>query len=69
MSDLIEIGALWKGQKEGVLTGSFGNNARIIICKNQYKEKDNHPDYKILIAPREKDDRQGGGGNRGGVGF
>jgi len=54
-SNLIEIGALWYSTKTpGVMSGSFGNRARVIVIPNKFKEKDNQPDMKILIAPNDK---------------
>lgn len=54
-SSLIEIGALWYSTKTpGVMSGNFGNRARIVVIPNKFKEKDNQPDMKICIAPNDK---------------
>jgi len=54
-SSLIEIGALWYSTKTpGVMSGSFGNRARIVVIPNKFKDKDNQPDMKICIAPNDK---------------
>lgn len=46
------IGAMWKkdGKNGPFLTGSLeidGKKISFIAFKNSYKEKDNHPDFKI----------------------
>lgn len=54
-SGLIEIGALWYSTKTpGVMTGNFGNRARIVVIPNKFKEKENQPDAKICVAQNEK---------------
>ncbi len=56
---LIEIGALWYSTKTpGVMSGTFGNRARIVVIPNKFKEKDNQPDMKICIAPNDKPQQQ-----------
>jgi len=41
-------------QDPGVMSGNFGNRARIVVIPNKFKEKDNQPDMKICIAPNDK---------------
>lgn len=53
---LIQVGALWRPEDKDskvALAGSFGD-ARVIILKNNYKEADNHPDYKIFLTNRKR---------------
>ncbi len=61
--DMIKITGLWKGKdKKGnpYFSGYMGN-AKVLIFKNTYKEKDNQPDYNMFIAPK-KEQAQGSGG-------
>ena len=61
MSEMIEIGGLWKNKsKAGVvyLTGYMGK-ARVLIFPNGYKKSDNHPDYIMYIAPSVKNGDNG----------
>jgi len=53
---MIKIGALWKGKdKKGktMLSGQFGNG-RIFILENNYKEKENQPDFNIFVVESKK---------------
>jgi uncharacterized protein (DUF736 family) len=49
-----ELGALWlkdgKNGKymSGKLTTPGGEDVQIVVFKNNYKQKDNQPDYRIL---------------------
>jgi len=57
MSDqkLCEIFALWKNtSKNGdtYLSGTMGNS-KILVLKNNNKEKENQPDYRVFVAPKE----------------
>ena len=57
------IGSLWinKSKKttfmSGVIEDSEGNQTRIVVFKNSYKEKENQPDYRILKA-RENEEKE-----------
>lgn len=60
----VELGALWKKKdKNGktYLTGSVNifpyGQVNVTIFENNYKTKDNHPDYKILYTPVGPDDK------------
>ncbi len=47
---------LWKNQsKDGKKTYLAGNLgvARILILANDFKEKDNEPDYNLFVVPKE----------------
>jgi hypothetical protein len=51
---LVKIGALWKQPKS--LQGLMGN-ARLIVLKNNYKEKENQPDYIVYVQnPKKKEE-------------
>jgi uncharacterized protein (DUF736 family) len=63
VSELVKIGAVWKGQtKKGdpMLSGVMGD-ASLVILPNGFKEKANHPDYIVYVAKREKRDGTGDG--------
>ena len=58
-NELIEIAVLWKNKsKKGeiYLSGYLGN-AILLVFKNQFKEKDNQPDYKVYVAPKKNKDK------------
>jgi hypothetical protein len=54
---LVKIGALWIGKSQGgvgymsgVIQDSSGNDIRVIVFKNGYKEEDKHPDYVVYLS-------------------
>lgn len=52
---MVEIGGLWEKQdKNGnpFYAGKLSGN--IVIFKNNFKEKDNQPDYKMYAQPYKK---------------
>lgn len=51
-SKMIQLAALWKSKSGNSLHGYFGD-ARIVIIPNKHKSADKHPDYIVLIAPKE----------------
>lgn len=56
MSDLVKLGAVWRGKsKDGktMLTGLMGD-ARLIILPNGFKTEEKHPDYIVYVASPEK---------------
>lgn len=57
-SKLVNLGALWKNEKDGnqYLSGTFGN-AVIFVFKNKWKKKDTDPDYKIMVGSRAKKEK------------
>lgn len=67
-SNLTEIFALWKNTSksgETYLTGKLGN-ARLLVLKNNYKEADNQPDYRVFVTKDEREGNGNGGkGSRG----
>ena len=63
-NNLVEIFALWKNTSksgETYLSGKMGNS-RVLVLKNNYKETDNQPDYRVYVT---KDDREGNGNGNG----
>jgi uncharacterized protein (DUF736 family) len=59
MSELVPIGALWKGKdKNGnsYLSGRMGD-ARLWVFSNQ-KEKDSQPDYRVFVSKPQKRDEE-----------
>jgi hypothetical protein len=66
-SELIELCGLWRQRSQSgtdYLAGSLGG-ARIMIFKNTRKETDNQPDYRLLIARRQRRDDSGRQGSEG----
>ena len=57
---LVNLGALWKNEKNGnqFLSGNFGN-ATIFVFKNKWKKKDTDPDYKIMVGNRTRKPKEG----------
>lgn len=61
----IECGALWRKQKDGktYFTGNMNifpfGQVNVVIFENNYKNSDNHPDYKILYTPVGGQDDKG----------
>lgn len=53
LGDLVPIGALWKQEGKKHLKGKLGD-ANLFIFPNKFKEKDNHPDYKVFVAKPQK---------------
>ena len=57
MSDLLKIGGLWMNKdKNGndYFSGDFTFGTKILIYKNDYKEKENAPDYVAYLSPKQK---------------
>ena len=60
-----KIGVLWKNQSKGkttflsgVINAGLLGQKRVVVFKNELKEKDNEPDYHILLSDpaRPQDD-------------
>ena len=62
-SKLVELFALWKNTSqsgETYLSGNLGNS-KVLVLKNNRKEPgDNQPDYRVFVAPKERDQNSGG---------
>ena len=56
MKELVKLGALWAGKKDRngnpMMTGKAGD-ARVLVLKNTYKEKEGQPDYIIYVTNNE----------------
>jgi hypothetical protein len=60
MSDMIPLGGLWKNKSQNgteYLSGYLGE-ARVLIFKVRDKRNDNSPDYKMMLAPKKRDQEQ-----------
>lgn len=55
-SNLTEIAALWKNESKSgeMYLGGYLGNSKLLILKNNYKEKENEPDYRVYVAPKAK---------------
>jgi uncharacterized protein (DUF736 family) len=56
-----KIGALWKNESKGktaflsgVINAGLLGQKRVVVFKNELKEKDNEPDYHILLSDPAK---------------
>ena len=66
-----KLAALWKGKKQGVLTGQLEGvlgvmlgGRRIVLQENDRKESDAHPDFILSLAPEDAGHQgNSGGGN------
>ena len=61
-----KIGALWNNRSKGktaflsgVINAGLLGQKRVVVFKNELKEKDNEPDYHILLSEpaRPQDDK------------
>jgi len=57
-SKMIKVGGLWQGKRkkngEFYLSGKFGFFTKLVILKNDYKEKPSDPDYMMFIAESKR---------------
>lgn len=64
MSDLIEIGALWSHRSGKGASGKLGKG-RIVLLPNDKRGNDRAPDWRLFIAPDNREqDQQGSGDQR-----
>lgn len=54
-SELVELGALWfkEGKQGKFMAGKItidDQDIKIMVFKNEYKNADNHPDYKVVAV-------------------
>jgi len=60
---MVQLTGLWLNQSESgekFFSGKLGS-ANVLIFKNKYKEKDNHPDYIMYaVQPKKKEDSSEG---------
>ena len=72
---MMEIGAIWlKKTSEGKPYMSMniefpGTKIQCAIFKNEQKEKDNQPDYRVVWSPQKKGSNTAGGGSNDSNGF
>lgn len=69
---LEKIGALWLGKSDkgtnymsGVIQDSEGNDIRVIVFKNGYKEEDKHPDYVVYLSKERQTEKPANGNGKG----
>lgn len=57
--DWIELSGLWakQNQKGKFMTGTL-NGYTLMILPNKYKENDNHPDFRLLLATKKEQRQQ-----------
>jgi len=63
-SKLVELFALWKNTSqsgETYLSGNLGNSKVLVLKNNRKEQGDNQPDYRVFVAPKERDQNNGGG--------
>jgi len=62
-SNLVRVGALWLGEgrngkyMSGRIELNEGQEVRILVFKNNYKEEDKHPDY-IIYEPETTEENK-----------
>lgn len=69
-SKRVKMTGLWKNETRNgkeYWSGNLGS-ARIEVWPNDRKERDNHPDLNVYLAPRERKENQGGAGQQEGGG-
>ena len=58
-----KIGVMWKGKEagklpsgrpDGLLAAMLPSNARLVMIKNERKQKDGDPDYDVMIVVDEE---------------
>lgn len=55
---MIKLTGLWKSKtKDGkpMLSGKLGYNTKLIILPNNYKKKENDPDYNVFLAEYKRE--------------
>lgn len=50
---MLKLTGLWQNENKNgkYLAGNLSNGIRILVFSNDYKEKDNQPDYLMFLAP------------------
>lgn len=60
----VRVGGMWKNTSANGVTyfsGNLGRDARLVVFENSFKEKETHPDYRLLISARQRNPGNGGG--------
>lgn len=54
-SGLVKLGALWQTPEDSklALSGVLGD-ANLLIFPNKYKKEENHPDFIVYVAAKQK---------------
>jgi hypothetical protein len=59
-----KVGVMWKGKEagklpsgrpDGLLAAILPNGARLVVIKNERKQKDSDPDYDVMIVTSEEE--------------
>lgn len=55
MGESVNLGGLWKNKdsKGNTYLSGYLGNARLSVISNQFKKKDNEPDYVMLISAKD----------------
>lgn len=64
-NDLLRVIGLWENEDrsgETYLAGTLGG-VKVLVMKNKRKTESNHPDWNLLIAPKEQKQQDEGMGS------
>lgn len=65
---LQKIGALWKSKNgkalSGVIQDGQGNDIRVFILKNGFKQEDKHPDFQVFLGQERQNPNKPASGSK-----
>lgn len=65
-SKWVQIGSLWRGKKQGVLTGTLGGKygaKMIVLPADKEGKSENFPDFTVYVVPYEPEEEGAGKGS------